>query len=83
MINVRCKLCGVELVSHPVKTKCCGCSNMTAVKGDTITANDLSKVVMISSNKTDRQQNILSPQDLEYQESRRNRKISKLNFEIR
>lgn len=83
MVNVRCKSCGIELTSHPVKTKCCGCNNMTTVKGDTITAIDLSKVVMVSSDKNDSRKNILSAKDLEYQESRRNRKINKLDFEIR
>ena len=49
MVHVRCKECGTELISHPVKTKSCGCSNMTTVKGDTITAIDLNSVVMISN----------------------------------
>lgn len=83
MVIVRCKECGVELVSHPVKTKSCGCSNMTTVKGDTITAVDLSNVVMVDSDKHKKTDSVLTREDLAYQESRRNRKVRKLDFEIR
>lgn len=83
MVNVRCKLCGTELISHPVKTKSCGCSNMTTVKGDTITALDLSKVVMISSDNQNKKASVLTNEDLAYQEARRSRKVRKLDFEIR
>jgi hypothetical protein len=83
MIKVRCKDCNVEITSHPTKTKCCGCSNIMTVKGNQITATDLSRVVMISSLKETKNKNILSESDLAYQEARRNRKIRKLDFEIR
>ena len=83
MVIVRCKDCGVELVSHPVKTKSCGCSNMTTVKGDTITALDLSRVVMVDSEKKRNKSNVLTSEDLAYQEARRNRKVKRLDFEIR
>jgi ssDNA-binding Zn-finger/Zn-ribbon topoisomerase 1 len=83
MVSVRCKVCGTELVSHPVRTKSCGCSNMTTVKGDTITALDLSKVVMTSSDKQSKTSNLLTKEDLAFQEARRNRTVRKLDFEIR
>jgi hypothetical protein len=83
MVIVRCKECGVELVSHPVKTKTCGCSNMTTVKGDTITAIDLTHVVMVDSDKHKKTNSLFTKEDLAYQESRRNRKVRKLDFEIR
>lgn len=83
MVSVRCKVCGTELSSHPVKTKSCGCANMTTVKGDTITALDLSKVVMTSSDKQSNTSNLLTKEDLAFQEERRSRKVRKLDFEIR
>lgn len=83
MISVRCKVCGTELNSHPVKTKSCGCSNMTTVKGDTITALDLSKVVMTSSDKQNKNSSFLSKEDLAFQEERRTRKVRRLDFEVR
>jgi Zn finger protein HypA/HybF involved in hydrogenase expression len=33
MLKIRCKKCNKELISHPAKTQCCGCENMTIVKG--------------------------------------------------
>lgn len=83
MVTVRCKECGVELTSHTIKTKCCGCSNMTTVKGDTITALDLSKVIMVSNSKDAKKNSIFTSEELAYQESRRNRKVRKLDFEVR
>jgi hypothetical protein len=83
MVTVRCKNCGLELTSHPIKTKCCGCLNMTTVRGDTITAIDLKNVVMVHSHKENKKSEILTNEDLAFQESRKNRKIRKLDFEIR
>ena len=53
------------------------------VKEDKVSAIDLSKVVMINSNKEKKQNNVLSQQDLAYQEARRNRKVRKLDFDIK
>ena len=83
MIKVRCKNCNVELDSHPTQTKCCGCDNLTTVTRDKITGLDLSLVELITSTKDRSFKNILSKEDLMYQESRRNRKIKKLQFEIK
>ena len=83
MIKVRCKNCNVELDSHPTQTKCCGCDNLTTVTGDKITGLDLSLVELITPTKDRSFKNILSKEDLMYQESRRNRKIKKLQFEIK
>ena len=85
MITVQCTVCGVELHGHETKTKCCGCPNMTTVKGDSLTAVDLSKVLMIQSTqkKNSKNTNVLSPQDLNFQEERRKRKVRKLDFEVR
>jgi hypothetical protein len=83
MIIVRCKECNKELSSHPGKTKCCGCSNMTTLNGDKLSANDLSLVVMIDSGNMKKDKNVLSSEDIAWQEQRRKRKVRKLDFEVR
>ena len=50
-IKVRCRSCGKELEGHPSKTVSCGCPNMTTIRGDKISAVDLSQVVMLNSNQ--------------------------------
>ena len=82
MLSVRCKVCNRELHSSS-KSQSCGCSNMTTVKEDKVTAADLSKVVLINSEKSVNNHGILTQQDLEYQENRRKRKVRKLDFEVR
>ena len=82
MIIVGCKECNKELRSNN-KTQVCGCPNMMTVKEDKVSAIDLSKVVMINSNKEKKQNNVLSQQDLAYQEARRSRKVRKLDFDIK
>ena len=85
MLVVRCRDCNTEISSHETQAKSCGCPNMTTVKGDSVTAVDLSKVLMIQSSnkKQSKNTNVLSPQDLNFQEERRKRKIRKLDFEVR
>ena len=83
MLVVQCKECRKELTSNSGQSKSCGCPNMMTVKGDSVTAVDLTRVVMVRSNKENLQSNALSPQDLAYQEERRKRKVRKLDFEIR
>ena len=83
MLVVQCKECRKELTSNSGQSKSCGCPNMMTVKGDSVTAVDLTRVVMVISNKENLQSNALSPQDLAYQEERRKRKVRKLDFEIR
>ena len=56
---------------------------MTTVKEDKVTAVDLSKIVLINSEKSVNNHGILTQQDLEYQENRRKRKVRKLDFEVR
>jgi phage FluMu protein Com len=82
MLTVRCRDCNKEISSNSGQSKSCGCANMTTVKGDSVTAVDLSRVVMVQSAK-EYKSNTLSPQDLAYQEERRRRKVRKLDFEIR
>ena len=84
MLVVRCKDCSTEITSHEIQAKSCGCPNMMTVKGDSVTAVDLSHVVMIQSNKKQsKHQSLFSPQELQFQEERRKRKVRKLDFEVR
>jgi hypothetical protein len=82
-IKVQCKVCHREIESYSAKPTSCGCSNMTTIKGDVVTANDLSKVVMINSPKKESKEYKPSIADLEWQKKRSERKIPKLEFEIR
>ena len=82
-IRVRCRSCGKELESAAGKSVCCGCSNMTTIKGDVISANDMSAVIMLTSYSSKKKSEGLSDQDLEWQNQRRKRKIRKLDFEVR
>ena len=84
MLVVRCRDCQKEISSQSGgRSQSCGCPNMMTVKGDSVTAVDLSRVIMISSEKKKKNKEGLSPQDLSFQEERRKRKIRKLDFEVR
>jgi len=83
VIRVRCCSCGKELESAAGKSMCCGCSNMTTINGDVISANDMSKVVVLNMPNKTSKNNVLSDQDVLWQEQRRKRKVRKLDFEIR
>ena len=82
MITVRCKECRKELTSTS-KVQFCGCPNQMRVVDDKVGAVDLSKVVMVSNDVKKKTDNVLSNQDLAYQEERRKRKVRKLDFEIK
>ena len=84
MLVVRCRECQKELTSHETKSQSCGCSNLMTVKGDSVTAGDLSRGVMISSDVKKKQKDgVLSDSDLMFQEERRKRKVRKMDFEIK
>jgi hypothetical protein len=82
-LMIRCKSCNKELESHSAKSKSCGCPNMTTIRDNNITAVDLSKVVILNNIKKIEKTNTLTSEDIAWQESRRNRKVKKLNFEIK
>ena len=82
MLIVRCQQCNKEIKSHPSKSQSCGCANMMTVTGDSVTAIDLNRVIMVRSNE-EKESNGLSSQDLAWQEQRRKRKVRKLDFEVR
>ena len=83
MITLRCKDCNKELTGHPTKAISCGCPNMATIRGDKISAVDLSQIIMLNSLKEVKKTNVLSSQDLAFQEARRQRKVKRLDFEIR
>jgi hypothetical protein len=83
MLSIRCKDCNKELVGHSSKTVTCGCSNMATIRGDRISALDLSRVVMLNSVKEEQKTNLLTSQDIAWQEQRRQRKVKRLDFEVR
>ena len=82
-IKVRCRSCRMELEGHPGKTVSCGCPNMTTIREDKISAVDLSQVVMINSYQPKDKKGVLTHQDIQWQEQRRQRKVRKLDFEVR
>ena len=55
---------------------------MTTIHGDSITAVDLSAVIMLNSSIHNKETGLTS-QDLQWQEDRRKRKVRKLDFEVR
>jgi len=81
-IKVWFKSCGKDIRSAAGKSVCCGCSNMTTIKGDVISAVDLSKVIMLNTYTTKKDSGI-SQEQIEWQEERSKRKIRKLDFEVR
>ena len=83
MIRVRCTACGKELQGQSSRIICCGCSNMTSINDDVISANKMDLVVLLQNNKKVKKQSLFSEEDLKYQEERRKRKVRKLTFEER
>tara|TARA_B100000902_G_scaffold393085_1_gene446692 strand:- start:1039 stop:1296 length:258 start_codon:yes stop_codon:yes gene_type:complete len=82
-IKIRCRSCGKELEGHPSKTVSCGCPNMATIRGDKISAVDLSNIVMINTYQSKDKKGVLSPEDILWQEQRKQRKVRKMDFEIR
>jgi hypothetical protein len=56
---------------------------MVTIRGDKISALDLSQIVMVESNMEAQKSSLFSAQDLAFQEARRKRKVKRLDFEIR
>jgi len=83
-LRIRCKSCNIEIEGHPVRTITCGCSNMASIRANThVSALDLSKLVMLNFTQTKTKSGVLTNEDLAFQEARRQRKVRKLDFEIR
>ena len=82
-LRIRCRSCNKELEGHPTKTVTCGCPNMATIRGDKISALDLSQVIMLNSYSNKSRSGVLSNEDLAFQEARRQRKVRRLDFEVR
>jgi len=82
-LKVQCRVCGKELQGNSGKTYSCGCPNMMTVRGDTVSAVNMSDVIMLTSNSQKVTNEGLTQQDLDWQEARRKRKVRKLDFEVR
>tara|TARA_B100000902_G_scaffold85967_1_gene90160 strand:- start:1881 stop:2129 length:249 start_codon:yes stop_codon:yes gene_type:complete len=82
MIIVKCKDCNKEITSSK-KPESCGCPNMLVVTGDSFTAKNLKKVIMLNNNTQKPDAKALTSEELAWQEQRRKRKVRKLDFEIR
>ena len=82
-IKIRCRSCGKELEGHPSKTVSCGCPNMATIRGDKISAVDLSNIVMLNTYQSKNKKSVLSQEDILWQEQRKQRKVRKMNFEVR
>ena len=82
-LKIRCRSCGKELEGHPTKTVTCGCPNMATIRGDKISAVDLGNVIMLNSYHTKSKSGVLTNEDLAFQEARRQRKVRRLDFEVR
>ena len=81
MLLVRCKNCGTEIASSK-KPQCCGCANQMIVSEDTVSAKDLSSVVMVN-HIHGVEETSLSKEEVEWQEKRKRRKVKRLDFEVR
>ena len=82
-LRIRCRSCGRELEGHPSKTVSCGCPNMATIRGDKISAVDLSQVIMLNSYNKKSKSGVLTNEDIQWQEARRQRKVRRLDFEVR
>ena len=56
---------------------------MATIRGDKISAVDLSRIVMLNSTKSKKSSGVLTQEDIAWQEARRQRKVRRLDFEVR
>jgi len=56
---------------------------MSTIRGDKISAVDLSQVIMLNSYSQQKHKGFLTQEDIRWQEERRQRKVRKLDFEVR
>ena len=83
MIVVKCSSCGKELQGQTSRIISGGCSNMTTIHDDVVSANNMDLVILLQNNKKAKKTSLFSEEDLKYQEARRQRKVRKLTFEER
>ena len=82
-IKIRCRSCGKESEGISGKTVSCGCPNMATIRNGVISALDLGQIVMLNAYGNKSKSGVLSNEDLAFQEARRQRKVRRLDFEIR
>ena len=80
---VRCNACGKDLQSDGNRIISCGCSNMTSVHDDVVSANDMDQVIILQNNKKFKKESLFTSQELEYHEARRRRGVRKMIFDER
>ena len=80
---VRCNACGKDLHSDGNRIISCGCSNMTSVHDDVVSANDMDQVIILQNNTKFKNESLFTSQELEYQEARRRRGVRKMIFDER
>ncbi|MGB0402420.1 hypothetical protein [Stenotrophomonas sp.] len=56
---------------------------MATIRGDKVSALDLSQVVMLNSYQPKNKKGVLTQEDILWQEQRKQRKVRKLDFEVR
>ena len=81
MLRVKCKRCNTELISSN-KVQSCGCTNRMVLEGDTVSAVNLSEVILLNNTIVSKAGHLTENQ-LEWQEQRRKRKIRNLTYEER
>lgn len=85
-LKIKCRSCGKELESNNSKIVTCGCPNMATIRAGIISAVDLANICMLNLPellKVKEKSGVLTKEDIMWQEARRNRKVRKLDFEIR
>ena len=83
-LRIRCRSCEKEIEGNAAKSVSCGCSNMaTIIRNAKITALDFSMIVMLNNQTQKTTSNVLRNEDLMWQEERRQRKVRRLDFEVR
>jgi hypothetical protein len=82
-LRIRCRSCGKELEGISGKTVSCGCPNIATIRNGVISASDLTQVVMLNSYTTKKKSGFLTNEDIAWQEARRQRKVKRLDFEIK
>jgi hypothetical protein len=83
-LKIRCKSCGSEIEGKSGKTISCRCPNMATIRNnENITALDLSKIVMVNCRSAKTKSGVLTNDDIAWQEARRQRKVKRLDFEVR
>ncbi len=82
-IKIRCRSCGKELEGISGKSVSCGCPNMATIRNGVISAIDLTQIYMLNLQNNKSKSGVLTSEDIAWQEARRQRKVKRLDFEIR